>query len=172
MSNLKSIDDIIDSSQFNDILSNSQIKYILLGTLIFIICISIYLFIYNNGEYNNKLYTDKLIVKQSLIKGGGRGVFANKDFKKDEIVEICPLISDNSGNLKNSLLGDYVFQDELLEDSDLVVFGLGSIYNHSFNNNINYEQDNKGNMIFTANRDIKKGEELYNNYGEDYWNSR
>ena len=27
-------------------------------------------------------------------------------------------------------------------------------------------------MVYTAIRDIKKGEELYVNYGPNYWNSR
>jgi hypothetical protein len=50
------------------------------------------------------------------------------------------------------------------------VLGNGMIYNHSKNNNIDYEVDIK-NMIFeyTANKKIKKGEELLINYGEQYW---
>ena len=168
MSDYKFIDDIIDDNKFNNILSNEHIKYILLGFLIFIIiCIFIYLFMYKNSG----TYQDKLIVKQSLIKGGGRGVFANKDFKNGEIVEICPLISDKRDNFKNSIIRDYTFKNKF-KDEEVIVFGLCSIYNHSDNNNIHHDQDNKDNMIFRAIRDIKKGEELYVNYGPNYWMSR
>ena len=39
------------------------------------------------------------------------------------------------------------------------------------NFNVEHNQDPE-NMIFISARDIKKGEELYVNYGENYWNSR
>ena len=69
----KFIDDIIDKEQINNIVNDEYIKYILLGFLIFmIICIFVYLHMYKDNE----IIQDKLIVKQSLIEGGGRGVFA------------------------------------------------------------------------------------------------
>ena len=40
-----------------------------------------------------------------------------------------------------------------------------SMYNHSDNYNVAHNQDPE-NMIYTAARDIKKGEELYVNYGQ------
>jgi len=47
------------------------------------------------------------------------------------------------------------------------------MYNHSTNYNIDYEPDiNNQCMIYIANKDIIKGNELFINYGEDYWNSR
>lgn len=168
MSDYKFIDDIIDKEQINNIVNDEYIKYILLGFLIFmIICIFVYLHMYKD----NVIIQDKLIVKQSLIEGGGRGVFANKDFKKDEIVEICPLISDKKDNINKSIIRDYTFKNKF-KDEEVIVFGLCSIYNHLDNNNIHHDQDNKGNMIYRALRDIKKGEELYVNYGENYWMSR
>ena len=49
---------------------------------------------------NNKSnpYTDKISIKQSLISNGGRGVFAEKDFKKGEVIEVCPLLTDYKKN--------------------------------------------------------------------------
>ena len=44
-------------------------------------------------------------------------------------------------------------------------------FNHSNDFNVRHNQDPE-NMIYKAARDIKKGEELYVNYGTDYWNSR
>ena len=39
------------------------------------------------------------------------------------------------------------------------------------NFNVVHKQDPE-NMIYVAKRDIKKGEELYVNYGKGYWNTR
>ena len=46
------------------------------------------------------------------------------------------------------------------------------MYNHSDNHNIFHDQDGQGNMVYTAFKDIKNGDELYVNYGSNYWNSR
>lgn len=149
---------------------NLNIKYILIGiTFIVIICVIIYLFYFRNES--NIVEYDKLIIKDSLIPNSGRGVFSNKDFKKGDIIEICPLISDKRENIDKSIVRDYTFKNKF-KDEEVIVFGLCSIYNHSDNNNIYHDQDGKGNMVYTAIRDIKKGEELYVNYGPNYWNSR
>ena len=152
-------------------------KYILIGSFIVIICVFIYLFNFRNesniiDDYKSTVIEyDKFIVKESLIPNSGRGVFSNKDFKKGEIVEICPLISDKKENINKSIIKDYTFKNKF-KDEEVIVFGLCSLYNHSDNNNIYHDQDGKGNMVYKAVRDIKKGEELYVNYGSNYWNSR
>ena len=46
------------------------------------------------------------------------------------------------------------------------------MYNHSDDYNVDYDQTQENTMVYTANRDIQKGEELYISYGDDYWNSR
>lgn len=166
MDEIEIVDLDITKMDFKDI----DIKVILICiSVITIICVTIYLFFFKEKPVLS--HDNKLIVKKSLIPNSGRGVFANKDFKKGEIVEVCPLISDKDENIKNSVVKNYTFKNKF-KDEEVLVFGLCSMYNHSDNNNIEHDQDGKGNMIYTAGRDIKKGEELYVNYGQKYWSSR
>lgn len=97
-----------------------------------------------------------------------KGVFANYDIKKGDLVEKAPyiIITDKKG------VNDYVYL-YTKNNTICLVFGYGSIYNHSNNNNINFYVDpNNKNFEYYANKDIKKGEELLVTYGKDYWTSR
>ena len=40
----------------------------------------------------------------------------NKIFKKGEIVEVCPLISDKNENIKNSIIKDYTFKNKFKDE--------------------------------------------------------
>ena len=148
---------------------NTDYLYII-SAIIILLLVLIYFFM-NNNSINNISYTDKISIKNSLISGGGRGVFAEKDFKKGEVIEVCPLITDYKKNFENSKIKDYTFKSKFKKDQEVIVFGMCSMYNHSNDFNVHHNQDPE-NMIYTASRDIKKGEELYVNYGGDYWNSR
>ena len=106
-----------------------------------------------------------------MIPNSGRGVFANKDFKKGEIIEVCPLITDYKKNFSNSKITDYTFKSKFKSDQEVIVFGMCSMYNHSNDYNVQHNQDPE-NMIYRAARDIKNGEELYVSYGVDYWDTR
>jgi len=150
---------------------NTDHLYIAAAGIVFILIV-IY-FIMNKKEHtiNNISYTDKISIKQSLIPNSGRGVFANKDFKKGEIIEVCPLITDYKKNFSNSKIADYTFKSKFKSDQEVIVFGMCSMYNHSNKFNVHHTQDPE-NMIYTASRDIKNGEELYVSYGDDYWDTR
>ena len=150
---------------------NTDYLYIAAAGIVFILIV-IY-FIMNKKEHtiNNISYTDKISIKQSLIPNSGRGVFANKDFKQGEIIEVCPLITDYKKNFSNSKIADYTFKSKFKSDQEVIVFGMCSMYNHSNKFNVHHTQDPE-NMIYTASRDIKNGEELYVSYGDDYWTAR
>jgi SET domain-containing protein len=80
-------------------------------------------------------------------------------FEDEEITE----------HLKN-FLQDLGYADINKLFNSATVLGNGMIYNHAKNNNINYEVDVENMMFeYTANKEIKKGEELLINYGEQYW---
>ena len=151
--------------------NNNNNNYLYLIGGIIIVIIFLYYFFNNNISLKNNSYTDKISVKQSLIPNSGRGVFAEKDFKKGEVIEVCPLLTDYKKNFVNSKIKDYTFKSKFKPDQEVIVFGMCSMYNHSDNYNVAHNQDPE-NMIYTAARDIKKGEELYVNYGTNYWNSR
>ena len=51
---------------------------------------------------------EHLVVKQSKIKGAGRGVFAEKNYKKGDVIESCPYIHDNSDNINGKLVNYYI----------------------------------------------------------------
>ena len=150
---------------------NTDYLYIAAAGIVFILIV-IY-FVMNKKDYtiNNQTYSDKISIKKSLIPNSGRGVFANKDFKQGEIIEVCPLITDYKKNFENSKIRDYTFRSKFIKDQEVIVFGMCSMYNHSNKYNVHHTQDPE-NMIYTASRDIKNGEELYVSYGVDYWDTR
>lgn len=116
------------------------------------------------------IHNDKVEVKTSFM--GDRGVFARKDIKKGEIVERCPLIVDEVTSFPNgTTIKDYLFKAD--QNRSAVVFGYCSIYNHNTPHNVRWLVDIENNtMTMTAITDIKKGEEMFVTYGDEYWTSR
>ena len=114
------------------------------------------------------LSSDKMYVMKSKISGAGRGVFARKDIKKDETVEVCPIIKVpkyDMANLNDSTLVTYFFYFGKSHEQLLIALGFGSIYNHSYKPNAKYKIKNKENLIeFIALADIKKDEEITYDY--------
>lgn len=107
-----------------------------------------------------------------------RGIFANEYIPEGSIIEEVPLISYVSyDDIDKTILKDYVISmPEKLNKEDAsnssIMLGFGSIYNHSDNNNAqwNFVTDEK--MIVIAIKDIFPDEEIFVNYGKGYWNSR
>lgn len=114
-----------------------------------------------------------VIVKYSLKKKS-RGVFAKRNFKEGDVIESAPVIElDTKIATHLDKLNDYVFQHSTKENTVIVVFGYGSIYNHDDDNNIEYTHDEENNaFLFTAKRDIRHGEELCITYGQKWWTDR
>ncbi len=121
---------------------------------------------------NNKIH-----VAKSEIKNAGRGVFASRNIKVDEIIEICPILilgkKDTVLTMK-TMLQHYVYEYE--KDTTLMALGYGSLYNNKDTPNAKYElqeypgspaQDSE--LVITAIRPIAKNEEIFINYGiRDY----
>ena len=100
---------------------------------------------------------------------GSRGVFANKDYKKDDVIEICPTITDETSKFQG-ILRDYIFKYD--DKYSSLAFGFCSMYNHSDNYNALWAVLSKDQMKFYATKDIKKGEEIFTSYGDAYWKTR
>ena len=102
---------------------------------------------------------------------GGRGVFTTSSIKKDEIIEICPVIVMQPGEIETldkTTLYDYYFLwgDEGTQCA--VALGYGSLYNHFCPSNADYVMDFDEHTIdIFAARDIKAGEEITINYHGD-----
>ncbi|MBW3002986.1 SET domain-containing protein [Candidatus Woesearchaeota archaeon] len=106
----------------------------------------------------------KVQVKKSEIHG--KGIFATKDIKKDEVIEVCPIIILNQEDTKiidNTSLYNYYFGWR--NNGSAIVLGYSSIYNHSYQPNARYNRDFiNNNVIFIAIKPIRKGEEITVNY--------
>ena len=104
----------------------------------------------------------------------GLGVFATKNFKKGEILEICPIISI-IGHAEATLLatsaevGEFVFETPT---GNALSLGYGSFYNHSYEPNADYkvthlESIERDCLKILAWKRIKKGDEIFINYNGD-----
>jgi len=116
-----------------------------------------------------KLFTsNKIYIARSRIPKAGLRVFAVRAIKKGEVIEMCPVIlipKKDVSNLRNSILTEYYFY--FGKDNKLlaVALGFGSIYNHSYEPNATYKKIWKDRtIVFSAIRDVKKGEEITVNY--------
>ena len=100
----------------------------------------------------------------------GIGCIATQDIKKGEIVGEEPYFVFTE---KYKHVKDYLWDDH--KGNYLLVNGLGCYCNHSENNNIKPNitpNDNPLLISFISLCDIKKGQELFVNYGPSYFKSR
>lgn len=95
----------------------------------------------------------------------GRGVFAKTFIPKGTEIERVPLLVMDSDTIDESILMDYVYT--WTEKTVALALGYGSLYNHSYEPNAVYEDENPRTKIFTAIRDIEAGEEVTINYNAD-----
>ena len=114
------------------------------------------------------------IAWRQIGENKGRGVFALRDFKKGEVIEVSPVVTVSKKNVKEN--GDapdgYLLQwDEDTKGEEYCMpLGYVMMYNHSRNPSIEMEND-MANYIITvrAARNIKTGEELTWNYACELW---
>lgn len=112
-----------------------------------------------------KLFQSKLVVKKSPLHG--YGVFAEKTIKKGELIEECYIILSRGGD---KVLQDFYFD---ADGKSALFTGFGSIYNHSDDPNADYKINIKNRLAtLKAARTIRKGEEIFVSYGEEWFTSR
>ena len=103
----------------------------------------------------------------------GRGVFAARDIKNGDLVERCPVLQVDEEDIGGELL-NYVFYGDN-EKKRLVAMGNGMLFNHSSFPNVSYYLEDTPHgpeLVIYALRDIRKGEELFYNYGSEWWSTR
>lgn len=118
-----------------------------------------------------KICRSKVVIDKSTVSG--RGAFALSAIRKDEIIERCPALEVTDRDVAGELL-NYVFYGSA-ENRRLVAMGYGMLFNHSFQPNVAYYREDTAlgtELVIYALRDIRKGEELYYNYGDDWWSTR
>lgn len=150
-------------------------KFFILS-LIYLFIIFIIYFIYN--YYNNKeSFVNKSYfeVKDSnILEKGERGLFATKNYKKNDVIEICPTLIMNRDEVSNSNILNYHFFQGNNKKNSLLSLGYCSIINHSDSKqNCTWKVSKDDNTItMYATKPIVKGEELYSNYGKSYWSNK
>ncbi len=106
-----------------------------------------------------------LVVKRSLIHG--YGVFADKTFEQDSLIEECCVIVSTG---QDAILKNYYFQNA---DVCLLPTGYGLIYNHADEPNAAYYFDQSRHLlIFRSLRRIQPGEEIVIRYGKTWFSNR
>ena len=108
-----------------------------------------------------------LIIKNILNKG--RGVFTDTPIAKDDVIEICPILELSAADaeiIEQTIVGSYIYTYQ--EGRSCLVFGYGSLYNHSKQPNIRVlDYYDKGEFHVIAKRHIKAGEELLLDYDDE-----
>ena len=102
----------------------------------------------------------------------GRGIFATKKIRKNELIERCPILPLTKAEirlLEKTCLVNYYF--EWGKDGGAIALGYGSLYNHSYLPNGRYEYSlDEQHLEFFAEETIQQGEEILVNYNGDVWN--
>lgn len=104
----------------------------------------------------------KIKVKPSSLHG--MGVFAVEPIQKEEIIEVCYYTPISISNLQDSILKKYWFATK---KGMVIVWGYGSIYNHSFEPNIKFTHSLGDFIIFSTVKNIEIGEELTHCYNKN-----
>lgn len=151
---------------------NIKIIIIIIIVVIFIIinCLS-YLKSCNTIIIKNPCAEVKL---SPLLNYKERGLFATRDYNKGDTIEVCPtLIMVKDKIPSDNIIHEHLFQGNLKGNS-LLALGYCSIINHSKDkqNCTWHVAKDDTYIIVTALTDIKKGDELYSNYGDTYWSTR
>eukprot|EP00916_Digyalum_oweni_P002529 GHVL01004637.1.p2 GENE.GHVL01004637.1~~GHVL01004637.1.p2 ORF type:complete len:176 (-),score=15.40 GHVL01004637.1:1429-1932(-) len=161
---MEMIYDMFDTNKMFTTLSKKQV--IIFSSFSFIM-IGLYLSFINN--HCNSVYWG-----QSKIPNAGRGVFAFRHIKKNEIVDSCPYVIGPGYHI-SGIFYDYVM-DGSVYDRESVIFPLGlcGLYNHNDSPNVQFHDDEHGQDVLNvvASRAILKGEELFIDYGNDFWQDR
>jgi hypothetical protein len=113
------------------------------------------------------------IYSVQMVEGMGRGIIAERDIKLGEVITNCELLvlgQADTSSVNQTELQWYTFVFDAANKQDCLVLGDGEIFNHDDNANTLYgliDFDGRKLMRFQAARDIKKGEQLFINYGAD-----
>lgn len=98
----------------------------------------------------------------------GKGVFAAGPIPEGGVIEVCPVLLFPKAQLaamRQTILDDYYFDWGDDDSQYAIALGYGSLYNHAYEPNADYEMDFENETIdFYALRDIAPGEEIFVNY--------
>jgi SET domain-containing protein len=100
-------------------------------------------------------------------RGKGLGIYATENIAEGTVIERAPVLPMTPTERKHAgktILNHYMYPWRSTRGA-CIAFGYGSIYNHSFTPNADWKQNFKmKQMVYTAIKPIKKGEEITVNY--------
>lgn len=102
-------------------------------------------------------------------RGMGRGLFAADYIPADTIVEISPVIVYEQPE-QDHPIDRYIFDwdGKYFGGRAALALGVGSLFNHSENPNVEWQIDKKRKeIVFYTIKDVKPGRQLYIDYGYD-----
>lgn len=107
----------------------------------------------------------KLIITKSDIHGWG--ISASEDIEEKEILEEVPFIKVPLSEISSYSI-TYKYTYYFSETHCILPFGHAGLYNHSYSPNADFELDeNKQTITHYSTKKIKKGQEIFINYGEE-----
>lgn len=120
----------------------------------------------------------ELEVKTSSIPGAGKGLFTQVDIDEgSEIAEFTgKVITDSEAQELSGERSHYLIarsDGNLLDvyESDSPAIRANDAHDTQFNNNSEIIEDDNGRIWLVATRDIYAGEEIFCEYGQEYWNN-
>jgi hypothetical protein len=123
---------------------------------------------------NNSL--DYTIAQSQSLGKGERGLFAKKNYKENDLIEICPTLKMNGSEIdKKNVLHTYFFSpnNKTSNDSLLALGYCGLINDSKTKKNCSWiVSEDDSTITMYATRDIAKGEEFFTSYGENYWKDK
>jgi hypothetical protein len=118
----------------------------------------------DGGDEMALRHSDRVEVKG--VRGKGRGVYARRLLRPGEVIERVPVLVLAAEELRDARSWDGLagccFQWG--KGTLGLALGYGSLYNHSYQPNARYHDEEGRIMVFTALRDIGRGEEITVNY--------
>jgi len=107
----------------------------------------------------------KLIITKSDIHGWG--VFTSEDIEEKEIIEEVPFIVVPLSEISSYSI-TYRYTYYFSSTHCILPFGCAGLYNHSYSPNVDFKLDeNRQTITHYSIKKIKKGEEIFINYGEE-----
>ena len=106
------------------------------------------------------LPSNKVYIGKSKLQNAGRGIFANRNIKKGEIIETCPTIEipdHELSHIENSVVVTYIFFAGKNKEKIVLALGFGAIYTDKVNLN-------SKTIGFIALANIQKDAEITFNY--------
>ena len=129
----------------------------------------------------NKLLSQPLFRHPNLVVAPcklGHGVFATQRIPADTTLEECYHLRIREEDC-SGIIDDYVYfiaeEEDSQEPSECysLPLGFGSLFNHSDEHNTEYWHDTERDLIvFHTIKDVSAGEQLFINYGRDWWETR